>query len=323
MNLTSLILALAVVSSGCLDALVGDAVAPDTLVLPAGTPVPSLLDDPTAVAQITEADGLAGTLVRQTAFANGQLVHAWNFGPAPGVASPLFVIARRDGNGELVRIPEHPTVIEAIPGDVRYSPFWAVFFVEVNPTYAGELLTSFAAVSEAVDLGLVKRPVAQTFAVNCPIAGPDVRVDVGGGATVGPNAMFFYDGVTVPYFDFGPMPLVDGASIPEARRVVLRRAGDEPLSEIERNVDLTGDGDTTDTNDILEGAPSLSTSPRMRTIAVAVADTTASIDTSRDEAIADVTSFGQLFAPGPTPLVVGFSIGNVANWAVQSAAGGL
>lgn len=308
--------------SGCLDPLVDDDVVVESFILPAGAAVPSILDDPTSVAQITEADGLEGILVRQTAFANGQLVHAWNFGPAPGVASPLFVIARRDSAGDLVRIPEHPTVIEAIPGDPQYSPFWAVFLVEVNPSYAGEQLTSFAALAEAVERGLVERPVAQTFAVNCPIAGPDVRVDVGG-ATAGPNAMFFFNGVTVPYFDFGPMPLVDGATIPEARRVVLRREGDESLSEIERNVDLTGDGDVSDTNDILEDRPGPSVSPRMRTIRVAVADSTASIDTSRNEAIADIKAIDQLFAPGPTSLVVAFSSGDVANWVVQSTVGGL
>ncbi len=310
--------------AGCLDPLVSDEPTTITLILPAGTAVPSALDDPAIAAQIAEADGLTGVIPRQTAFAGGQRIHVWNVGPAPSAASPLFVLVKRDAAGGLVRIA-HPTVIEAIPGEPRYSPFWAVFNVEVTAEYRGELLTSFAAISEAVDRGLVKRPAQQTFAVNCPIGGRDVRIDVGNGMTVGPNAMFFYEGTTVPYFDFGPMPLVDGSTIPEARRIVLRRAGDEPLSEVIRHVDLDGDGDTTDTNDVLEGAPGIApVTPRMRTVTVAVPAGTASIDTSQNETVADVTSATQLFNPGPTALVVGYTpTDEVANWVAQSTIGGL
>lgn len=310
--------------AGCLDPLVSDELSPTTLILPAGTLVPSVLDDPAIAAQITTADGLAGIVPRQTAFAGGQRIHVWNVGRAPAVAAPLFVLATRDAAGELVRIP-HPTVIDALPGDPRYSPFWAVFYVEITSAYQGELLTSFDAISEAVDRGLVKRPAAQTFAVNCPIAGPDVRIDVGNGITVGPNATFYYDGKTVPYFDFGRMPLVDGSAIPEARRIVLRRAGDEPISEVTRHVDLTGDGDTSDTNDVLEGAPGVApVTPRMRTTTVVVPANTASIDTSRDETVSDVTATAQLFNPTPTSLVVGYTPSDeVANWVAQSTTGGL
>ncbi len=324
MNTTYLTAAVAALLAGCLEPLVSDAPGDVRLILPAGSNVPSILDSAELSAQLSDADGLAGTLVRQTAFANGALVHAWNFGPAPGVAAPLFVLASRDASGELVRIA-HPNVIEAIPGDPRYSPFWAVYFVEITPAYQGELLTSFAAVSEAVSRGLVRSPAAQTFAVDCPIAGPDVRVDVGSGQTLAAPSIFYYEGMTVPYFDLGRMPLDAGSSVPEARRIVIRREGDEPLSEIARNVDVTGDGDTSDTNDVLEGPPGvMPVTPRLRTVAVAVADTTALIDTSRDEAVSDVTSLTQLFAPGPTTLVVGFQpTDEVANWVVQVTSGGL
>lgn len=310
--------------AGCLDPLVSDDLPTTSLILPAGTLVPSALDDPAVVAQITAADGLAGIVPRQTAFVGGQRIFVWNVGPAPAVAAPLFVLAKRNAAGELEKIA-HPTVIEAIPGDPRYSPFWAVFFVEVTAAYRGELLTSFAAVSEAVDRGLVKRPAAQTFAVNCPIAGPDVRLEVGAGMTAGPGSAFYYEGTTVPYFDFGPMPLVDGSAIPEARRIVVRRAGEEEVSEVSRHVDLTSDGDTIDTNDILEGAAGITAvTPRMRTVTVAVPASTALIDTSHDETVSDLKSSTQLFAPGPTSLVVGYTpTGEIANWVAQSTSGGL
>lgn len=316
-------LALILACTGCLGPLTSDDPAPSTAILPPGSAVPALGDDPVAAAKLVANDGLDGTIVRQTAFASFQLVHVWNFGPAPDLAAPLFVLVAPDTTGELVRIP-HPTVIEAVPGDPGYSPFWAVFWVEVTGSYNGELLTSFQAIRDAVDAGLVKPPVAQPFAVNCPIAGADITVDVGGGYTVGPNATFYYLGKTVPYFDFGQMPL-DGAHVPEAIRVVLHREGEDPLSEVLRHVDLDGDGDTTDTNDVLAAAAALApVSPRMREVDVAVVKTTISIDTSHDEAIADVRSLDQLLAPGPTSIVVSYQpTETYENWVAQRNVGGL
>ncbi len=318
-------LLLALACAGCLGPLVSDDPAPvtSTSILPAGTPVPVLTDDPTAAAKIAAADGVTGTIVRQTAFARGTLVHVWNFGPAPNLAAPLFMLVQKDADGNLVRIP-HPTVIEAIPGDPGYSPFWAVFTVEVTTAYHGELLTSFAAIQEALTSGLIKPPMAQPYAVNCPIAGPEIRVDVGNGATVGPNAQFYYLGSRVPYFDFGHMPLA-GADVPAATRVVLRREGEEPLSEVVRHVDIDGDGDITDTNDVLEDAAALSpVSPRMREVDVAVVKSTSSIDTSHNEASSSVTSLDQLLAPQPTSIVVAYEMTDIyENWVAQQTVGGL
>ncbi|CAN5248834.1 hypothetical protein BH11MYX1_BH11MYX1_31110 [soil metagenome] len=318
-------LLLALACAGCLGPLVSDDPALDTstTILAAGTAVPLLTDDPVAAAKIAAADGLTGTLVRQTAFARGTLVHVWNVGTAPNLAAPLFMLVKKDGNGTLVRVP-HPTVIEAIPGDPGYSPFWAVFEVEITTAYNGELLTSFAAIQEALAKGLIAPPIAQTYAVNCPIAGPDVRLDVGNGATVGPNAQFYYRGSRVPYFDFGRMPLA-GAEVPSARRVVLRREGEEPLSEIVRHVDIDGDGDISDTNDIFEDAAALSpVSPRMRKVEIAVAKATSSIDTTHDENLSSVTSLDQLLAPQPTSIVVSYEPTDIyENWVAQQTVGGL
>jgi hypothetical protein len=318
-------LLLALVCAGCLGPLVSDDPAPDTstTILPAGTAVPLLTDDPAAAAKLSAADGLTGTLVRQTAFARGMLVHVWNFGPAPDLAAPLFMLVKKDDTGNLVRIP-HPTVIDTLPGQAGYSPFWAVFTVEVSSSYNGELLTSFTAVQEALTTGLLRPPIAQTYAVNCPIAGPEVKVDVGNGATTGPNEQFYYRGARVPYFDLGDLPLA-GATVPAATRVVLRREGGEPLSEIVRHVDIDGDGDATDTNDILEDAAALSAkSPRMREVEIAVVKTTSSIDTSRNENISSVTSLDQLLAPQPTSIVVSYQPTEIyENWVAQRTAGGL
>jgi hypothetical protein len=314
------------VATGCLGPQASDTPIVQTMILPAGSTVVSALDDPAVVTQLAVNDGVDDVIARQTAFANGAVVHVWDFGAAPDFAAPLFVIVRRDNNGALTRTP-HNTIIEAIPGDPGYSPFWAAFFVEITDRYNGELLTSFAAVEEAVELGLVLPPVAQPFAVNCPIVGANVRVQVADGAPpVGPNATFYYRGKTVPYFDFGVMPLVAGVRVPEAPRYRLRREGQEPLSEIERHVDMDGDGDANDTNDIYPADPRSSTAtPRLRAVDVVVPVTTASIDTSMNEASAALRDATQLFSPDPQPdVVISYRVTNeIHNWPGQHMVGGL
>jgi hypothetical protein len=94
------------------------------------------------------------------------------------------------------------------------------------------------------------------------------------------------------------------------RRYVVRREGQEPLSEPIRHVDITGDGDTRDTNDIYDLDPAAATpSPACRTVNVVVPAATGSIDTSGDQTMADLRRADQLFAPGPVAgTVVAFDV---------------
>ncbi len=288
---------------GCLDPLTSDVVETSSEILPPGTVVPAL-DAPT----LAELDGVDELVILERAFSEGGSVRVWDFGPAPSFAAPLFALVERDAQGELTRI-DHNTIVAVVPGDPGYSPFWAVLMLEITDRYAGEILPSFAAVDQAISLGLVKPPVLQALAVNCPVVASDVRLDVGSGATLPPNATFYYEGHTVPYFDFGLMPLVDRSAVPEQRGYQLRREGQEPLSELVRNVDMTGDGDLNDTNDIYTQRPDVSTSsPLVRLVRVVVPEATSSIDVTRDETMATLTSATQLFAPAPQATVVGYEV---------------
>lgn len=303
----------------CLDPLASDAVQGSGEILPAGTIVPAL-DAPGLV----DLDGVDDLVVLESAFAEGVPVRGWDFGPAPSFAAPLFALVERDAQGELARI-DHNTIISVLPGDPGYSPFWAVLMLEVTARYAGEILPSFAAVDQAIALGLVEPPVLQPLAVNCPVVAANVRIEVGGGATMPPNAAFYYEGRTVPYFDFGLMPLVDRSTVPEQHGYQLRREGQEPLSEIARNIDMTGDGDTNDTNDIYAQRPDVSTStPLVRRVLVVVPESTSSIDVTRDETQATLTSASQLFDPDPRPTVVGYEVSDeLHNRPGQRQPGGL
>lgn len=310
-------------AAGCLGPQASD--TPATLILPAGSTVSSVEDDPALAAQLATNDGVDDLIPRETAFARGNVVHVWDFGAAPTFAAPLYILVAPDATGTLTRIPIHPTVIEAMPGDPGYSPYWAAFFVQITDAYAGELLTSADAIDEAVTRGLVMTPVAQTFAVNCPATASSVRLEVDHGDVIAPTSLFFYRGMTVPYFDFGPMPLAAGSSPGERPRYRLHRIGEDPLDEPDRGVDITGDGDIDDTNDIYAGnGDPYAVTPQARTIDVTVPSSVAAIDTYRDETRSDVTAANQLFTPSPTSLVIAIqSTDELHDRPLQRTAGGL
>lgn len=295
-----LLVAVAFALVGCLDPLVSDDVPPRGLVLPAGSTVPDAHDDPSIDAQIAANDGVDGEIPLLWGFANGGPVAYWDFGSAPDFAAPIFVLVRRDSAGD-IQFVEHNTVIDSIPGDPRYSPYWAVWLVEVTGAYNGEILPSVAAIQEAEELGLVNPPERQEFSVNCPAVAKGVTLEVGGGAgAIPPPKRFYWAGSTVRYYDFGIMPLVAGALTPEQRMYLLRREGGEPLSEPIRGVDITGDGDTKDTNNIFERTLGDDDwTPLCRTVEVAVPSTTASIDTNLDQSMADFRAATDLFDPEP------------------------
>jgi hypothetical protein len=298
----------ACMAAGCIGPQVEDEPGPGNAVLPAGSELPDVEDDPELAEQIEENDGVDALVPIVNGFADGVSRSYWDFGPAPAFSAPIFVLFRRDGTN-LVRVP-HPPLVEVAPGDPGYSPYWAVFQVIVTDDYRDEVIPSVAAIDEAVRRGLVEPPVYHVGeAVNCPVVADDVMLERPGGMSpVGPPSVAHYRGVRIHYFDVGHMPIDDDTVIPEVRRYVLRREGQEPLSERIRNVDMTGDGDTHDTNDVLDlAADDPLPSPSCRRVDVAVPTNTASIDTSMDQAVADIKRATQLFAPGPvTGTVVAF-----------------
>jgi hypothetical protein len=292
-----LALCLMISLAGCVGPQVSDRSV--TVILPAGADVPEIASNAVLAAQIASHDSIDGVLPLVSAFADGQPVHVWDFGIAPRFAAPLLMLMRRDENQALTPIA-HPMIADALPGDRGYSPFWALFVVEVTDRYAGEQLTSLEAVDEAIDRGLALHPVATDNGVNCPVTDAGARITAGAGQDpIAPNGELYVRGLRAHYYDLGPIPLMNKVRVPEAVRYILHRTGEEPLSEPSRGVDMTGDGDTLDTNDIYT-----TTSPLARTVNVTVTAGTLSIDSSRDETIADLRAATQLFNPMPVAAIV-------------------
>ncbi len=169
-----------------------DGPPPFVHVLPAGSTVPGIDTNAELLIQIRINDGLndaaltasGGVVTRGTGKSGGATVRFWNFGPAPiesgiSVVAPLYVFGTVDETtGAFTPLPDHPPMIDTVPGDTRYSPLRRVTNVPVTSLYAGELITSLPALSEAVERGLVGDPVPDGTWVNMPVVLPGTKLEV-------------------------------------------------------------------------------------------------------------------------------------------------
>jgi hypothetical protein len=186
----------------------------DTSILPAGTTVPSIETNPELLAQIRINDGLSdsalmmsgGVVTRSTGKSGGATVRFWNFGPAPvdgnlAVAAPLYVFGTVDA-GVFTPLPDHPPLIDTVPGDVRYSAVRRVVSVPVTPLYAGEVITSLTALGEAVERGLVTEPLPDETWVNLPVVLPGTMLEVDAVAPL-PAKQVYGRGYRIDVFELG------------------------------------------------------------------------------------------------------------------------
>ena len=284
-------------AAGCLGPQVDDTVVGSDLLLPAGTEVPTVYEDSAVDARIADADGVGDFIPLVTAFADGQSVTYWDFGPAPTVAAPLFYFMD-PATGQPAG---HPALVDVMPGDDGYSPYWAVFFVNITEAYSGELITSLAALEEAQRLGLVSAPEFSGRYANCPIVAREVKMEMPDGTSVPAADWGFIRGERVAWYDMvrimgSEMDEIseDGVTVPADDLYRLRREGGEPLSEPVRQVDMTGDGDAVDSNDIL-ATNETPTVQRRVIVSVVVPADYASIDTSMDQNTATFTTATDLF----------------------------
>ncbi len=295
---------LLVTSSACLEPRVSDEVPGGGLILPAGSIVPGLVTDPVLAAQVDAGDAVERRVPLNSAFAGGAHIFFWDFGPAPDNSAPLIFLRRPTADGSIDLLP-HPPIIDVIPGDPNYTPFWALWHVDITDKYAGEIIPSLQALQEAQELGLVVMPEQRPTYLNCPVVHPDVRIEVGAGNDDAAPSPAFYRGLQVDLVNFAFRPLLeDKTHVPIAELYVLNRDGSAPLDEVTRGVDMTGDGDTNDSNNLFQYARDDDPySPLSRVVRVTVPDDYMSIDSYADEATADANDDADLFDTGSDPPV--------------------
>jgi hypothetical protein len=196
-------------AAGCrLGPLVDDVPGASVNLLPAGTAVPSATDNAALASQIALNDGLddralaqaKGLIARGTGASAGSAVHYWSFGAATQVPSPLYQFVMETAAG---RQPiDHPPLVDAVPGDPGYSALHTLAEVVVTAKYAGERITSSAALSDAIELGLVRDPEPTGAFVTSPIVLPGTTLEVGGDAPAQPILVYGH-GYAVAMFQLG------------------------------------------------------------------------------------------------------------------------
>jgi len=292
-------------SSGCVDPLTSDAVERPELVLAAGSQVLPIAADAAKTAQIAAHDGLDttqdGVVRASTGFWNGEAIRFFDFGESSATAIPLIrlVVESADGThhvgGKTYAELPHPPIFDKVPGDAGYSPWWTVVLLPVTERYAGELLTSFAAVEEARREGLVATEVVSDEVVNCPVVAAEALLQRSvDGAPEAPEQAY-YKGKLIRYFSFDHIH-TDEAVVSAPPMYELRREGGEPISEAERGVDFTVDGDLLDTNDVfLYGPGDPEYTGFVRVTSVVVKAGASAVDTSGDDHDSDLESVDDLF----------------------------
>src|SRR5262249_39104561 len=65
-----------------------------------------------------------------------------------------------------------------------------IYRIAVTDKYDGEKITTTAALSDALEIGLVGAPVATKTFVDMPIVRPGTRLDVGGGGPASPTQVY-------------------------------------------------------------------------------------------------------------------------------------
>src|SRR4029079_3869345 len=104
--------------------------------------------------------------------------------------APLYVFGTGDPNTTGFVQNSHLPLVDAVPGDVAYSPVHNLYRVVVTDKYHDEKITTTAALADAIELGLVQQPVAIKAFLDMPLVRPGTRLDVGTGGPALPNAVY-------------------------------------------------------------------------------------------------------------------------------------
>lgn len=196
-----------VLCSGCVDPLVEDTPGYSRFVLPQGSAVPSLYDDPVSSGKLAAANKTAafdpkpGALAPASGFANGESVRYWELGNlARLTAINAYQLVRCVPEGPPQPV-EHALIVDSVPGDSDYSPFRLLQWLCVTAKYQNQIIPSFDAVDDAIALGLVEQPRSSdppTY-LNQPVLPTGVTVGSAGPAGTGTS---YYRGKAIIHAAF-------------------------------------------------------------------------------------------------------------------------
>lgn len=226
----------AVMFAVCLSACLGP--APDngelysSYVLPAGTDLPRLDDDPAAAKKLDVNDGLEKTIPLRSGFSGGAAVSYWDFGTLASAAPrPMYIFRRLTAEGTELSTKVHPDLIDAIPGDAAYSPLRQLFVVYVTSKWRGELITTMRALEDAAELNLVQSPQPLQLLMNCVVTAAATQIQEAPDGSQMAQQDALYHGQLVKQFCVGPLPLKEGAFTPGNAYSIRRMNETQPIAD--------------------------------------------------------------------------------------------
>ncbi len=276
--------------AGCLDPAVSDEV-------PTGNLFPDPMADPLAAPRVqdTVSPEVLAQFSTQVAylsgFADGQPIRYWNVnGANADFVAPMYFIQNRDGS------PLGKPIIDVIPGDPGYSPWWRKVIVRVTPTWTNEKFWSREAIDAGLKLGLLEPPMFTTDVVNCPVTLEETQIPVDRVAEGGrfrertvPPVFGWYRNQRVHWIDFSEVIQVPlgtnnfaAGDMPIFPVYILQRINQgEPIYEFVTGVDINGDRLLEASNNIFAAAPGRPRySPLWFPVLVRTTETFRSIETS-------------------------------------------
>lgn len=192
---------------GCLSPLTDDTPGYSEFIKTTADAIPLITEAPALASQVDANDQRAGELIAlQAGWVAGRAINYWDFGTTPEFAIPVWLFRECDAAGEpIAAIPGHPNVIDAVPGDVGYTSLWKMVIVCVTGKRSNEVFPSFRALSDGVEIGLLREPRDTGVWATCPVFLPSMRLEVGSGNDPVAPEFGYYQGIETHYYHPGGM----------------------------------------------------------------------------------------------------------------------
>lgn len=206
---------------GCLDPLSDDQAGYSRNLLASDATVPSVSGDPALARRVDMNDGISnGMAPLKKAFAVGREVQYWDLGTGKGTGTPAYRLARCDAEHKPLErgILSHPLLFDAVPGDADYTQFWSIFYVCVTDTYAGQLVTSLSALSDAYELGLLIEPTEPMAWIFSPVVQDGVVLE-GAEGEQGNLVTAYARGLAFSMADFGALSFVNPEAVSKGKSI--------------------------------------------------------------------------------------------------------
>jgi hypothetical protein len=235
------------ISTGCLDPLVDDEIAGENVfgdpsIAPADAP--HVEDDPAFADRLSS---FTQNVAYLQAFAEGERVRYWNVdGANASFIAPMFLV---EGSSR--------AIIDVIPGEIGYSPWWRIVTVKTTSSYAGQRIWSRAAIEAGVRLGILEEPVDTDQVVSCPVALRGTEVPLGMSRTA-TTSWVWYRNMRVDWIRFNDQTTVpvDQREMPIFPVYVFQRINEAlPIYEFVTRVDVNGDGILDASNNVFSSKP--------------------------------------------------------------------